>query len=170
MIGSTEVRMVNRDDVIALLEEKNIAYESVKHKAVFSIGEMESVHLENSERIAKNLFLRDDKKREYYLVSIRNDRIADLKALRLMIGSRPLSFASEENLESILCLSKGEVTPFGLLNDSEHRTKFILDSYFVNGLIGIHPNDNSETVFLKVDDLFLIFKESGIDYIVVDFD
>ena len=147
--------MVNRDDVIALLEEKNIAYESVKHKAVFSIGEMESVHLENSERIAKNLFLRDDKKREYYLI-------------RHLINSRPLSFASATDLEMMLCLGEGEVTPFGLLNDSEKRVHFILDSFFKDGIIGIHPNDNTETVFIKSAALLSLLEELGTDCIVVN--
>ena len=160
--------MVNRDDVIALLEEKNIAYESVKHKAVFSIGEMESVHLENSERIAKNLFLRDDKKREYYLFSIKNDRKADLKAIRHLINSRPLSFASATDLEMMLCLGEGEVTPFGLLNDSEKRVHFILDSFFKEGIIGIHPNDNTETVFIKSAALLSLLEELGTDCIVVN--
>lgn len=162
--------MVNRDDVIALLESKGIEYKSEKHKAVFSIEEMESAGVPDSERIAKNLFLRDDKKRAYYLVSIRNDRTCDLKALRNMIGSRPLSFASVSDLESILGLGKGEVTPFGLLNDEEHKTKFILDSFFSEGVIGIHPNDNTETVFLNSSSLISILSDRGTECIVLNFE
>ncbi len=161
--------MVDRNGVISLLDEKGIVYSSERHKAVFSISEMEEAGVPGSERIAKNLFLRDDKKREYFLVTIRNDRTADLKALRTMLQSRPLSFASENDLAEILCLGKGEVTPFGLLNDTHHRARFILDSFFSSGLIGIHPNDNTETVFLKAEDLLAVLSSSGVDTQVVYF-
>ena len=161
--------MKDRDDIIALLKEKDIEFFSEKHIAVYSIKEMEEAGVVHAERIAKNLFLRDDKKRSYYLVSIRNDRTADLKRLRAMLSSRPLSFASESDLEAILSLSKGEVTPFALLNDEEHRTVFVLDSFFIDGIIGIHPNDNRETVFLPARELLSILKENGISVTVLDF-
>ena len=160
--------MKNRDDIIRLLDEKKIDYESVRHIAVFSIPEMEEADVPHGERIAKNLFLRDDKKRCFYLVSVRNDRHIDLKALRHIIGSRPLSFASEDDLHSILALGKGEVTPFGLLNDTEHRAVFILDSFFSGGIIGIHPNDNTETVFIPAAELLSIMKENGTEVSVID--
>ena len=160
--------MKSRDDIIRLLDEKKIDYESVHHAAVFSIPEMEEAGVPHGERIAKNLFLRDDKKRCYYLVSVRNDRHIDLKALRHIIGSRPLSFASEDDLHSILALGKGEVTPFGLLNDTEHRAVFILDSFFSGGIIGIHPNDNTETVFIPASELLSIMKENGTEVSVID--
>ena len=161
--------MKSRDDVLSLLREKGIAYESVHHIAVFSIPEMEESGVPHGERIAKNLFLRDDKKRCYYLVSVRNDRHVDLKALRHIIGSRPLSFASEDDLHSILGLGRGEVTPFGLLNDTEHRAAYILDSFFSDGIIGIHPNDNTETVFIPAAELLSIMKENGTESSVIDF-
>ena len=162
--------MVNRDEVIAVLDSCGVRYESEKHKAVFSIQKMEETGVRNPERIAKNLFLRDDKKRAYYLVSIRNDRIADLKELRTKLGSRPLSFASEEDLKSILNLGKGEVTPFGLLNDSGHKAVYIMDSFFSGGIIGIHPNDNTETVFLDSAALISVLSEHGTECMVLDFE
>ena len=153
---------MQRDDIISLLLKKGIEHRSIKHKAVFSIQEMADARVDNSERIAKNLFLRDDKKRAYYLVSIENHKTADLKALRHLIESKPLSFASEEDLGRILMLGKGEVTPFGLLNDGEHEAEFIMDSFFSDGVIGIHPNDNSETVFLPSSDLISILSDAGV--------
>ena len=65
----------------------------------------------------KNLFLRDDKKRHYYLVVVKKDKAVDLKGLRALLGSRPLSFASEQDLSRCLGLPKGAVTPLGILND-----------------------------------------------------
>lgn len=159
---------MTKEDIITLLDNRKIEHSLVQHKAVFTIDEMNEVDIPHKERIAKNLFLRDDKKRSYYLVSIEEDKRADLKVLRTLLSSRPLSFASEEELESILSLRKGEVTPFGLLNDNEHRAVFILDSYFSEGIIGIHPNDNSATVFLETKELLSIFEENKIETHIVD--
>ncbi|MFR5010514.1 MAG: hypothetical protein ACLTDI_06285 [Acutalibacteraceae bacterium] len=40
--------------------------------------------------------------------------------------------------------------------------KFFLDEELVNGgLIGVHPNDNTATVWLKTTDLIDIIKEHG---------
>lgn len=159
---------MERNEVIAILEKENIGYESIRHKAVFSIKEMIDADVKNPDRIAKNLFLRDDKKRSYYLVSVRNDKAVDLKALRTAIQSRPLSFASEEDLKAILSLGKGEVTPFGLLDDRDHKAFFILDEYFEDGIIGIHPDDNTETIFLKTSDLLSLFSGYGISWKIVE--
>ncbi|MBO8436723.1 MAG: prolyl-tRNA synthetase associated domain-containing protein [Spirochaetes bacterium] len=159
---------MKRDDIIAILEQKDIEYESIKHKRVFSIAEMNDVSVKNSERIAKNLFLRDDKKRNYYLVSVRNDKSVDLKALRNAISSRPLSFASEDDLNAILSLGKGEVTPFGLLDDKEHKATYIIDDFFCDGIIGIHPDDNSETVFLHTEELLSLFRQYSITCLSID--
>ena len=152
---------MNQEEILKLLDEKKIEYTLVHHKAVFTIDEMNEVDVPNKDRIAKNLFLRDDKKRSYYLVSIEETKRADLKALRTLLSSRPLSFASEDDLVYILSLKKGEVTPFGLLNDKEHKAVFILDSYFEGGIIGIHPNVNTATVFLKTADLISILSGIG---------
>ena len=63
----------------------------------------------------------------------------------------------------ILGLIPGAVTPLGLLNDREHRVTFFLDRSFLEGssLIGVHPNDNTATVWLKVRDLLRLLEENG---------
>lgn len=86
----------------------------------------------------------------------------DLKKFREEHGTRPLSFASENDLMNLLGLIPGAVTPLGILNDSEKKVKFFLDEELVNGgLIGVHPNDNTATVWLKTTDLIDIITEHG---------
>ena len=64
----------------------------------------------------------------------------------------------------------GAVTPLGLLNDSELRVIFYLDKDFFKEpfLIGVHPNDNTATVWLNVNDLADIIKKHGNDVIVTE--
>ena len=58
--------MAGRDDVIALLDSSGIEYTVAHHEAVFTISEMERTGIEDADRVAKNLFLRDEKKRAYF--------------------------------------------------------------------------------------------------------
>ena len=112
---------------------------------------------------AKNLFVRDDKKREYFLITVKGNKRVDLKEFRKSHGTRPLSFASAEDLMNFLKLTPGSVTPLGLLNGAGQKVKFFLDKDFLEppGLIGIHPNENTATVWLKTADLLKLIKENG---------
>ena len=64
------------------------------------------------------------------------------------------------------------MTPLGLLNDTECRVAFFIDRDFWQepGLIGVHPNDNTATVWLKADDLVALLREHGNAVQVVDLD
>lgn len=153
---------MNKQEVYDFLTSRGIEYEVTEHGAVFNMEEMSHVELPHPEADAKNLFVRDDKKRNYYLITVRGDKRVDLKKFREEHGTRTLSFASENDLMSLLGLIPGAVTPLGILNDSEKKVKFFLDEELVNdGLIGVHPNDNTATVWLKTTDLIDIITEHG---------
>ena len=87
----------------------------------------------------------------------------DLKEFRSRNNTRRLGFASESDLMEILGLIPGAVTPFGLLNDEERKVQFFLDRDFLEepGFLGVHPNDNTATVWLKTRDLMEILREHG---------
>ncbi len=127
------------------------------------MDELSEIEILYPEYDAKNLFVRDDKKRNYYLITVRGNKRVDFKKIKNDNNTRPLSFASEEDLMSIMNLLAGSVTPLGLLNDNELKVIFYLDKDFLNGkqIIGVHPNDNTATLWLKVTDLIDIIKEHG---------
>ena len=128
---------------------------------MYNMEELDAVELPYPDRDGKNLFVRDDKKRNYYLITVRGDKRVDLKAFRKEHGLRNLSFASADDLMSIMKLTPGAVSPLGLLNDEERKVTLYLDDAFGDGLIGIHPNDNTATVWLKSGDLVRIIEEHG---------
>lgn len=126
------------------------------------MDELDDVDLPYKEFDAKNLFVRDDKKNNYYLITVKVDKRVDLKEFRKKYHTKHLSFAKEEELLSILNFTSGSVSPLGLLNDKEKKTIFFIDNYFEdNSLIGIHPNDNTATIWLKAKDLITIIEEQG---------
>ena len=93
---------VGREEIVALLQEKGVSFELAEHPPVYTIDEMLALKLPHPKDIAKNLFLRDDKKQNYYLIVLREDKKADLKKIRSVLSARPLRFASEEDLEALL--------------------------------------------------------------------
>lgn len=161
---------MKKQDIYDFLKQKNIEHEITEHKAVFSMDELSDIPIPHPEADAKNLFVRDDKRKNYYLITVRGNKGVDLKAFRKENNTRPLSFASEEELKNILDLTPGSVSPFGILNDKEHIVNVFFDSDFSkdSGLIGIHPNDNTATVWLKFIDLIDILKEHENEVKVVD--
>lgn len=154
---------MDKRDIYDYLKERRIGFETTEHQAVYTMEELSDVVLPYPEADAKNLFVRDDKKRQYYLITVKGDKRVDLKAFRRQHATRPLSFASENELKDILDLVPGAVTPLGILNDAEHRVQLYLDEAFLDspGLVGIHPNDNTATVWLKTEDLIAIIQEHG---------
>ncbi|HIT42566.1 MAG TPA: hypothetical protein IAB60_10835 [Candidatus Caccovicinus merdipullorum] len=60
--------------------------------------ELSAIELPYPEWGAKDLFVRDDKKRNYYLITVKGDKRVDLKEFRRQHSLRALSFASSEDL------------------------------------------------------------------------
>ena len=146
---------MNKQEIYNFLEDHNIWYEITDHKAVYNMEELSDIIVPYPEADAKNLFIRDDKKQNYYLITVRGNKRVDLKEFRRNNNTRPLSFASEADLLKIMGLTPGSVTPLGMLNDKDLRVQFYIDRDFFNNshIIGVHPNDNTATIWLKVSDL-----------------
>lgn len=152
---------MNKTETYQYLTEHNIVYEVSEHKAVFNMEEAESLDLPYPECDAKNLFIRDDKKQNYYLITVKGDKRVNLKEFRKQHGLRALSFASPEELSAVMGLIPGAVTPLGILNDVERRVHFYLDKSFIGGKIGVHPNDNTATIWVQADELMDLIKKHG---------
>ena len=150
-----------QDRVLRALETAGISYTLTEHPAVHTIEEMDVLPLPYPEAVLKNLFLQDAGGERFFLVSLPKDRRADWKALRTYAGSR-LSFAGEEQLAALLGLERGSVTPFGALNDTESRVEVLWDMDIREmPLVGVHPCENTATVFLPPGDLARLLNACG---------
>lgn len=154
---------MNKQETYDYLTQKGIEYEVTEHKAVFNMAELDEVKLPYPECDAKNLFVRDDKKRNYYLITVKGNKRVNLKEFRKQNGTKPLTFASPEDLLAIMGLTPGSVTPLGVLNDTELKVHAFIDKDFLAEpqIIGVHPNDNTATVWLKAEDLIRLMREHG---------
>ncbi len=152
---------MNKQQIYEYIKQRNIWYEITEHEAVFSMKEVSNIEIPYPEADAKNLFICDDKKRNYYLITIRGNKRANLKKFKQENNTRSLSFASEKDLKDILGLVPGSVSPLGVLNNRENNVNIFIDKDFTKEpyIIGIHPNDNTATIWLKTKDLIKIIEE-----------
>ena len=156
---------MTKEEICKTLDELNIKYRVINHKAVFTMEEVIKENIEPYENILKNIFIRDDKKRNYYLVLVCHNKKVNLKELRNNLKLRPLTFASEEDLEKYLGLHKGSVTVLGVLNDTNHIVKVLIDEDIKKFKeIGVHPNENTASIWLKLEDIEKILNYTENDY------
>ena len=160
---------MNKQEIFDFVDKQSVWHEVTEHEAVFSMEEAISVELPYPDRDAKNLFVRDDKKRNYYLITVCGPKRVQLKAFQKAHGTRRLSFASAEDLKEMLDVLPGSVSPLGLLNNEACNVKLFLDEEFVqgSGIIGIHPNENTATIWLKAEDLLTMIRRHGNEVQVV---
>ena len=159
---------MNKQETYQYLKDHNIPFEITEHRAVYNMEELDSIDLPYPEGDAKNLFVRDDKKKNYYLITVKGDKRVNLKDFRKAHGLRPLSFASPEDLKKYMELTPGAVTPLGLLNVEGAPITMYLDAEFKDSIIGIHPNENTATVWLQGDDLVALLRENGCEVEIVE--
>lgn len=153
---------MDKDDVVRFLREGGYEFDIVEHEAVFTMEGMEALGLPFAQDVVKNLFLRDDKKRNYYLVVMPEDKPANLKELRARLEARPLRFASEDDLHEYLGLRGGAVSPFGVLNDEQVAVQVVFDEELGGYAgLGVHPNDNTATLHVKLADMVKIIEDHG---------
>ena len=64
----------------------------------------------------------------------------------------------------------GAVTPLGLLNDDQLRVRYFMDSEIsdTQQIIGVHPDDSSATVWLKVQDLIGLIEVHGNSVVITE--
>lgn len=152
---------LNKEDIYELLEKENISYSKKEHPAVYTMDDMVKEGLLDEGVLCKNLFLRDQRGKNHFLVTTVGDKKINLKELAKRVDSKPFSFASEERLDKYLHLKKGSVSPLGLLNDDSNTVTFILDTDLKGEDLGIHPNDNTATIWITYDELKDLVQKHG---------
>ncbi len=155
--------------VYETLDRLGIPYECIEHAAVYTAEEFAVVPFPDDVRLAKNLFLRDNKGKRHFLVVMALDRPADLRRLGDLLGAGRLSFASAERLERYLRVERGAVSPLCILNDNDTVVEVIIDGSLADApRVGVHPNDNTATVCLRYDDILRVITEHGNPVQVLD--
>jgi Ala-tRNA(Pro) deacylase len=128
------------------LRRHGIPYERFDHPAVFTVEESEKLPPLPGFH-TKNLFLYDERSGRHILAVVGHDKRVDIGALRALLGTKKLSFASPERLKERLGVEPGSVTLLGIMNDPEHRVEVIIDAAaWAADAMGCHPLVNTATL------------------------
>lgn len=140
-------------DIYSVLDGLGIAYEKHEHPPVFTVEEADRHRGKMTGGASKNLFLRNKKGRQHYLIVAESDRAVNLKELRKLLEESSLSFASPERLKKYLDLTPGSVSPFGIINDVDKAVVVIVDMGLMrHETLNFHPNINTATLSLSRED------------------
>ncbi len=136
------------------LEDIGVSFKEYTHGAVFTCEEarQERIYMELKGIKSKNLFLKDRKSRRFYLIVLPEDKPMNIKEMEERLGEK-LKFANPDNLKEILGITPGSVSPFGLINDAEHKVSVLIDKEVWDAdYVSFHPNINTATLELKGED------------------
>ena len=141
--------------VYDLLERLDISFTRADHPAAFTMEECEAVSQALHTPICKNLFLCNRQKTAFYLLLLPASKPFRTKEITAQLGCARLSFAGEEQLASLLHLTPGSATIFGLQYDTENRVQLVVDRDLLDeAYFGCHPCINTSTIRLKTSDVF----------------
>lgn len=156
------------DKVLEVLKEMNIDYEIITHPAAYTTEEADEYVKDREGVFSKTLLLSDKKNKNFYLVIIDDRKRLDIKKLSTLVGQR-LHFAKEEDLMKKMSLKPGSVSLFGLLNNKEKDIKIFIDKEAVEeNNINFHPNVNTATIFISINDMFKFLNNLNFEYQIID--
>ena len=134
--------------LLADLTTLGIPFAAYEHEAVFTVAESDVVNAGIPGAHTKNLFLKDNGG-AYWLVTVPSEARVDLKALPAAIGSKRVSFGKAEDMDRLLGIKPGSVTPLAAINAPPGSITVVLDqSLAAADPVNVHPLRNTATLGL----------------------
>lgn len=156
--------------VAEFLKENKIDYVMHEHPPVYTCEEA-AIHCSDIPGIAsKNLLLKDKKSEKYFLVIIAADKKLDNRQMQDFSGAKKIRFGNPDELDSLMGLTPGSVSPLGLINDTENNIIVLIDQdVWESDIVSFHPNRNNATLEIKKDMFHKLMKTLGNQYFVKNF-
>jgi Ala-tRNA(Pro) deacylase len=154
--------IATENEFLAFLDTNHFAYQRIEHPAVFTCAEAELHRPAVPAVSTKNLFLCDKKARRFFLVVTSCEKTVKLDRLALQLDVPYLRFASEQNLQRLLGVTRGSVTMMGLANDVAHQVELWIDGDIWQGQYFLsHPLVNTATLIISRAELERFFPLTG---------
>lgn len=141
-------------DIYRFLEENAIAYERYDHQPVFTCEEAERLVPQMPGTKTKNIFVKDKKGKNHFLLVVACEKVVDLKSLSSLMGVRQLTMASPDRLRRLLGVDPGSVTILAVLNDSGCEVETVFDqAMWDSPSFRCHPLVNTSTLCISKEDI-----------------
>ena len=141
----------------------------VDHAPAMTMEDCKEVDEILESMVCKNLFLCNRQETAFYLLMIPDTKVFHTKDLSAQIGSARLSFAKPEYMEKFLDITPGSVSVLGLMNDTEHQVKLLIDEEVLDSeYFGCHPCINTSSLRMRTADLIeKVLPAMGHDFVKV---
>nr|WP_314467072.1 prolyl-tRNA synthetase associated domain-containing protein [uncultured Novosphingobium sp.] len=157
---------MSEDDIYAEFAQQGVALERLEHPAVHTVEESAAIHQALPAAHTKNLFLKD-KQGKFWLVTLPSDRRADLKVFAQLLGAGKFSFAKPEDMERLLHVTPGSVTPLAAVNAAGEVTVVFEAAFREAQRIAVHPLRNTATIALSFGALEAWLRAKGVETKVI---
>ena len=159
------ISMIGQRQVYDYLDSLGIKFDYYEHPEAPTIEIASKFYRGEGTTLCKNLFFRNHKGNKHYLVLFECMHQMDIHDLEHRLHQGKLTFASEARMEKYLGLKPGSVSPFGLINDTEHHVHVFIDQNLKNApRLSFHPNDNTATIVIKNEDFIKFLDAMGNSY------
>jgi len=157
--------------LLTFLDEIGVEHELHRHVPLFTVEDSKAATAHLPGAHTKNFFLKQ-KKGGYVLVTCLEDRQIKIKHLEKAIGAKRLSFGSADDLQAVLGVIPGSVTPFAAFNDrAAPSVRVVLDKQMMQHAVqNFHPLHNAATIAVSNTGLRAFFAATGHQPLEVDFD
>ena len=147
--------------LLADLGSLAIPFAAHEHAAVFTVAESRRVDADIPGRHTKNLFLKDAGG-AFWLVTVPAEARVDLKALPQAIGCKRVSFGKPDDMERLIGITPGSVTPLAMINAAPGTITVVLDAGLAAAeRINVHPLRNTGTLGLAGADVLRLLGHWG---------
>jgi Ala-tRNA(Pro) deacylase len=138
-----------------------IPFAEHEHAAVFTVAESRRLDAGFPGAHTKNLFLKDAGG-AFWLVTVPADARVDLKALPHAIGCKRVTFAKPADMERLLGITPGSVTPLAMINAAPGSVTVVLEDALAQApRINVHPLRNTGTLGLAGSNLLRLLEHWG---------
>jgi len=152
-----------KQKIFNILDTLQIEYTNYEHEAVFTCDEAKGVDIPGYR--VKSLLLRNKKATNFYIVVLPDNKKLDTNIIRSIFDDSKMSFASPERMMEKIGLKPGSVSPFALINNTEHDIRVVFDSVLKDELIGFHPLQNDNTIVLNMKSVEHFLENIGNEYV-----
>ena len=154
--------MRGQNELYELLERLSIKFEYHEHPPLATIEEARIHWKDYNSARCKNIFFRNHKGDKHYLVILEHLRQLDIHDLEKRLRQGKLSFASDQRLKKHLGVEPGSVSPFGLINDTEHHVHLFIDEKLNESeRLAFHPNINTASLVVSKSDFLKFLSYTG---------
>ena len=142
-------------------ERLNIKYERVDNDTVEAMEECVEISEKLGAEIRKTIVVCNRQKTQFFLVILPANKRFDSKLFAAMMHTARVSFASPEDMQTVIGLTPGEASVMGILNDPEGKVKVVIDKAVADAeWFACNPGANTSHLRFKTKQLINNFLPS----------